>query len=115
MKAWLDKLNQVKGALTAVVAIIAATIALWAYWDRWFVSEAEAGEEHAKIQNQFESYQQQQYRAHKSDRLDRFKREINRIDYQLLSQQISAQQREYLQNQRKDVMRKIDCVEKDEC
>jgi hypothetical protein len=111
----LELADQRRAGITAVVAIIAALAALAVYWDGWTVSEVEAAQEHEKITQRFESYQAQQYRADKADRIDRFQREIDRIDFQQISDELTERQREYLTNKRRDIERKMTCVEKDDC
>ena len=63
----------------------------------------------------FVGYQEQQLQSDKQDRVDRVKREIDRIDYDLLSEDLSARQREYLENKRRDLAKQIECIRRDEC
>ena len=111
----MNWLTNAKTVITGLVAVIGGLIALAVYWDGWTVTEAEAGQAHQQIQQKFESYQKQQYRADKADRLDRFQREMDRIDYQLISEDLTPHQREYLTNKRRDIEHKIQCVENDTC
>ena len=63
----------------------------------------------------FEDYQKAQYQADKFDRLDRVQREIDRIDFQLISEDLTSRQREYLESKRRDLEKKMECIRRDEC
>jgi len=103
-KAWA-------GVVTSVAAVVAICVASYGH----FMTDAEAADQHQQIVQEQESYRAQQYRADKADRLDRFQREIDRIDFQLISDDLPDRQREYLTNKRHDIERKMACVEKDDC
>ena len=105
-----DFLTDIK-AVTSTVAGLAVVVGiLWAMYSH-FYTDAEAAE-HIK---EFEGYQQQQYAADKFDRVDRVQREIDRIDYQLLDIDLPQHKREYLMNKRADLVKKIECIRRDEC
>ena len=103
-KAWA-------GVVTSLAAVVAICVASYGH----FMTDAEAADQHQQIVQKQESYQAQQYRADKADRLDRFQREMDRIDFNLISDELTERQREYLTNKRRDIERKMSCVEKDDC
>jgi hypothetical protein len=100
----------VKTIAGTFITVVAALAIVWG-WGGLLQTDAEA-QEH---KDDFNSYQMQQFKSDKYDRADRIQREIDRIDYQLLSADLSSEQRQYLNNKRADLVDKIKCIQRDEC
>lgn len=105
-----DMPNTVKtwGSAFLVLVAVVTTLLVWA---SYLHTDAEA---FVHIQD-FESYQEQQFKADKFDRVDRVQREIDRIDFQLLEETLSETKRDYLKNKRNDLVNKITCIQNDSC
>ncbi len=95
------------GAFLSLVAAVAIVYG----WTSMLHTDAEA----QVHKDEFLNYQKQQYRADKADRVDRVQREIDRIDFQLLTDDLPLKKAEYLKNKRADLKAKIECIQKDEC
>jgi hypothetical protein len=93
-----------------IVGIGMACVMLYAVYGH-FHTDAEAAQHNEK----FESYQEQQYAADKFDRVDRVEREIDRIDYDLLSDELTLKQIDYLKFKREDLKDKIKCIQEENC
>ena len=108
------KFSDIPGSLTlwgtSFMTTIAVVSAVWV-WVSYLHTDAEA---QVHIQ-EYEGYKVQQYAADKFDRIDRVEREIARIDFQLLSEDLSPKEREFLKNKRLDLMAKIQCIREDKC
>ena len=94
-------------AFLTTVAIVTTVI----IWVSYLQTDAEAAV-HVRA---FVDYQEQQYKSDKYDRVDRIVREIDRIDYQLLDEELSDVKRRYLENKRDDLEAKIECIRADTC
>ena len=103
-KAWA-------GVVTSLAAVVAICVASYGH----FMTDAEAADQHQQIVQEQESYRAQIYRADKQDRIDRHTREINRIEYQLISEDLTERQRDYLIGKRTELYSLIDCIRKDLC
>lgn len=101
-------LTDVKAVLGMIAAVGTAGAVLIAVYSH-FHTDAEAAQ-HVK---DFENYQKQQYLADKQDRIDRHKREVNRIEYQLLSEDLSPKQIEYLNSKKTEMRDLIKCIRED--
>jgi hypothetical protein len=110
MKTWSDISTLVKAITTTFVAVVAALAILWG-WGGMLQTDAEA-QEHV---DDFVDYQKQQFKASKYDRVDRVQREIDRIDFQLLTDDLPAKKIKYLDKKRADSEKKIICIQRDEC
>jgi hypothetical protein len=102
--------NSIKAWATAFVALAAVFALAWG-WIGYLHTDAEA-QEHVE---DFQDYQMQQFKSDKYDRADRIQREIDRIDFQLLSDDLLPRERNYLENKRADLVNKIVCIQRDEC
>lgn len=100
LKTWPGIITGVAGAL----------VVLYGGYSH-FHTDAEASQ-HIK---EFRDYQELQYQADKNDRVDRHQREINRIEYQLLSDDLSAKEREYLASKKEELRDLIKCIREDTC
>ena len=101
--------NQAKAWIGAFVALVAVAGMLWSWMG--LHTDAEA----ARHVDDFVDYKSLQYKADKFDRVDRVQREIDRIDYELLTTELSQKQKDYLKTKRGDLVKKIECIQKDEC
>jgi hypothetical protein len=104
---FLADLKTIAGTIVGLAAAVAVLFAVYSH----FHTDAEAAEHVEK----FESYQAQQYAADKFDRVDRVEREIDRIDYDLLSDELTLKQIDYLKFKREDLKDKIKCIQEDNC
>ena len=49
------------------------------------------------------------------DRIDRHQREIDRIEYQLISEELTDKQRDYLLSKKQELRDLIKCIREDKC
>ena len=110
MIKWTDIPDRVKNWGGAFLTLVAVSGVLFA-WGSLLQTDAEA-QEHV---NDFHSYQQQQLTSDKNDRVDRVQEQIRRIDFQLLSNELTDVEREYLKNQRQDLKDKEKCIQDNTC
>ena len=110
MIKWTDIPDRVKNWGGAFLTLVAVSGVLFA-WGSLLQTDAEA-QEHV---NDFHSYQQQQINSDKNDRVDRVQEQIRRIDFQLLSKELTDVEREYLKNQRQDLKDKEKCIQDNTC
>ena len=108
----LSKKVQTLAIITGSVTALAAT-AYGAY--SHFQTDAEANASHSAIRTVVAQNQQQQIDVFKEDRLDRHQREISRIEYQLLSDELTDKQREYLKRKIEELRELIKCIRQDKC
>ena len=101
-----------------IVVVIGAVVALsttcWAAYSH-FQTDIEANASHAAIRSVVAQNQQHQLDVFKQDRVDRHQREIDRIEYQLISEDLTPEQREYLTSKREELRELIKCIRLDNC
>lgn len=97
--------------LSGTAVALATLVGMGAVGYDHFHTDAEAAE-HVK---DFESFQIQQRKERKIDRVELLKLKKAEIDYQLLSNDLNELQRQYLTNQRSDLDKQIRCIETGEC
>jgi hypothetical protein len=100
----------ITGWTSMITGIAAVLVILFAAYSH-FQTDAEAAQHNDK----FESYQEQQFVSDKFDRVDRVEREIARIDYQLISDDLTLKQIDYLKFKRADLKDKIKCIQEENC
>jgi hypothetical protein len=110
MKTFSELSTLVKAVATTFIALVAALAIIWG-WGGLLQTDAEA-QEH---KDDFVDYQQQQFKASKYDRVDRVQREMDRIDFQLLTDDLPQKKVKYLEKKRADSVDKIKCIQRDEC
>lgn len=110
MKSWSEISTTIK-VVTGTFVSVAAAGALIYGWVGYLHTDAEASE-HVK---EFYQYQEQQYKSDKYERIDRVDEKIAEIDFQLLSDDLTERERQYLINKRTDLVAKISCIRSDEC
>jgi len=110
MNTWANIPDRVKNWGGAFLTLVAVSGVLFA-WGSLLQTDAEA-QEHI---NDFHSYQQQQLKSDKNERVDRIELQTNDIDFRLLSDNLSEKEREYLKNQRQDLKDKQKCIQDDTC
>ena len=107
LKEFLTDINKMTGTVVGLAAMFGI---LWAMYSH-FYTDAEAAE-HIE---EFESYQQQQIQTDKFIRIDAAQERIDEIDFALLEDNLSDVKRNYLNKKREDLVKKIECIRRDEC
>lgn len=97
--------------LSGTIAAVLFMVGAGATGYQHFHTDAEAAE-HVK---DFQSYQLQQRTERKIDRVEILEIKKAEIDFQLLSNELSVKQEDFLKNQRSDIQKKIDCLNAGDC
>lgn len=102
-------------SLSAIAAFMfGAWISVAAAYEH-FQTDAEAEAAMNGIENEFHSYQQQKFDSDKAQRIDGVEERVSDIEYQLLSERLSPEQREFLNGQMDQLLDTKKCIQADDC
>jgi hypothetical protein len=106
-QSMLEHWKRITAAVTGTVAVIVILFGIYSH----FHTDLEAAEHVAE----FTDYKVKQFEAFKLDRIDRHQREVDRIEFRLLSDELSEKERAYLVRKIQQLQDQIKCIREEKC
>lgn len=110
MNTWANIPDRVKNWGGAFLTLVAVFSFLFA-WGNLLQTDVEAAE-HVK---EFHSYQEQQLKSDRDQRIDSKQEQIDAIDFKTLSEELTEKQRKYLNDKRQDLKDQQKCIQDETC
>ena len=117
MIGYADITGKVKAWTGAFLSVVAVGVVLW-NWGGLLHTDAEAQvhvDDFVDYQTRQLAADERSYKSDIRDRADRVQREIDRLDYQLLDENLARNKRTYLTNKRTDMVNNIACIRDETC
>lgn len=111
---WSDLSKTVQALSATVGAIIVIGGAVIASYTHFQTASA-AEKQHKDIYEEIDKNQKAQMARFKNDRVDRHTREIKRLEYKLLSEELTDKQMDYIRMQIKELNATIQCIREEKC